>query len=242
MSVVLSGTAYRPSSGPYRSPNPFGIRPGQAVRWTAATPIAEIATAFNKHGVTVYVIGDNYHLRGGQDHTPWSKVLGRIFACDVMYGDAAKMERWLVGILRGSEDTSWIDYVNINNKQYNGSGTYQGYSGDHHLHISVEKGAVNGHVSRFVQLIHAFFGQKTTTTAPKPVPTVTKREGRFMFFQVQGKPEVYISNFVTYRHVPDPATLKSIQGRLKKLGASDADLVPEVVPSINEAVWGKKVD
>lgn len=165
MSVISSGFAVRPITGPYRCGS---IRPGTRVAWRATTPILQIATTFDNYGVTAYIIGDSYHLRGCQDHTPWStgKVYGRIFACDVMYPDIPKLQGWILSVMRGAIDTSWIDYININNSQYNSSGQRVASSGDHHLHISVTRSAVDLSIPTFIRALTMFLGGKATTPAP----------------------------------------------------------------------------
>ncbi len=164
MSVVLSGFVTRPISGPYRC---GAVKPGTRVAWSATGPIRQLAIAFDSHGITAYVIGDSYHLRGCGDHTPWStgKIYGQVFATDIMYPDVAKLQTWLLGIMRGPENTSWIDFININNSQYNSTGVRVDSSGDHHLHISITRAAAGQNISRFISLLNAFL---TGTKAPAP--------------------------------------------------------------------------
>jgi hypothetical protein len=219
MAVYLSGVAVRPNSGPYRVPNKFDVHPGQKVSWTAAQPIADIAKEFDKHGVTVYVQGDDYHLRGGQDHTPWSKILGKVFACDVMYADAAKLEAWFLKVMQSNEDTSFIDYININNSQYDYTGTRAGNSGDHHLHISIKANAVNLRVSKFVTLLESFLSGKPIS---KPVPVVVKPAAKgveqFMLVKLANSPKVYVTSFAFYSWIKTPEDLVKKQARLKEAG------------------------
>ncbi|MFZ1426657.1 MAG: hypothetical protein WAS21_07815 [Geminicoccaceae bacterium] len=143
--MTKSGVATRPA-GSDSYPPPAGTR----VAWSLTQPIQDLLDQGTAAGIeNLGTIGNTAHLQRHGDHTPWSagKVRGKIYAKDSHA--PADFEAWLVDKCRSSYDTSWIDFFNINNKQYDNAGRYLGRNDDVHLHISVRKGFENTHVTLF---------------------------------------------------------------------------------------------
>lgn len=213
MSVISSGFSVRPTTGPYRCGN---VRPGTRVAWRAATPILQIATAFDNHGVTAYIPGDSYHLRGCGDHTPWStgKVYGRIFATDIMYPNIPKLQTWILGIMRGPTDTGWIDFININGSQYNAQGSRVNSSGDHHLHISATKGAVNQAIPTFIYELNRFLGDKSVAL---PLPPIQQPKSLGVFMALSDKEQEDLIYTMGIGAVAQKAGLRPMHVRVAEL-------------------------
>jgi hypothetical protein len=155
------------------------------VPWRAAAPIIAITDLCFAAGIQVYVLGDDYHLRGCQDHVPWAedgtgpKLLGRVYACDVMYQESpyTALKAWVLNTLRSDIDTTWIDYVNIAGRQYGFDGTDRGTSPDQHWHTSVKRGYENVTPTAFLASLGRFLG---IGVDPEPLPTPTPGTGFLM--------------------------------------------------------------
>lgn len=134
--ITVKGSAKRPSGA-----SSSGPRPGTIIGWRLAQPIIDLARQAEELGWPIIgIIGNTDHLKKHGDHTPWSKgkQLGVIYAIDVH--PPADFETWLVAQCRSGYDTRWIDFFNINGRQYNSNGIRVTLSDDAHLHISVAKG------------------------------------------------------------------------------------------------------
>jgi hypothetical protein len=142
---LQSGVAVRPPGSDSHWP-PVGTR----VPWTVVQPIQDLLDQGAAAGfANLGTIGNVEHLKKHGDHTPWSagKERGRVYAKDTTV--PANFEAWLVAKCKSSYNTLWIDFFNINGRQYNNAGQLVGSSGDHHLHISVRKGYENTRVTLF---------------------------------------------------------------------------------------------
>lgn len=139
---------------------------GTSVAWTLTQPIQDLVDQGEAAGFpNLGTIGNTAHLQKHGDHTPWSagKERGRIYAKDTQM--PADFEAWLVAKCKSSYNTLWIDFFNINNKQYDNAGNYLGYSADAHLHISVRKGYEDTHVSLFKDYADSHGSASTQVTA-----------------------------------------------------------------------------
>lgn len=155
----LYGTAYRPSGSDGYWPSA-----GTTVAWALSQPIQDLVEQGKKLGwQNLGTIGDTYHRTRHGDHTPWS--LGKK-RC-VLYAKDTHVPSWFRGemlkLMRMADyDTTWIDFVNIDNRQYNYAGEYLGYSGDSHLHVSVREGDEYTHVSLFTDAYNLHYGNPLT--------------------------------------------------------------------------------
>lgn len=143
--VVLTGRAKRPTGA-----SSIGPRPGTTVSWRLATPIANLAAQAEELGWPILgIVGNIAHLRKHGDHTPWSKGKkpGVIYGGDFKPPDP--FEAWYVATARSDYDTSWVDFININGRQYNNAGQKVANSSDEHLHVSVALGHENTTVTLF---------------------------------------------------------------------------------------------
>lgn len=144
--ITVQGRAKRPpgasSSGP---------RPGTVVSWRLAQPIIDLARQAEELGWPILgIVGNTDHLRRHGDHTPWSKgkTPGVIYAIDV-HPPAGFQAYYVAQCRRADYDTQWIDFINIDGRQFNAAGVKVDNSPDQHLHISVAKGHEDTHVTLF---------------------------------------------------------------------------------------------
>jgi hypothetical protein len=144
--IAVQGRAKRPSGA-----SSSGPRPGTVVAWRLAQPIIDLAQQAEALGWPILgIVGNTEHLRKHGDHTPWSrgKTPGVIYAIDVH--PPAGFEAYYVAQCRRADyDTRWIDFININGRQFNAAGVKVANSSDEHLHISVAKGHEDTHVTLF---------------------------------------------------------------------------------------------
>lgn len=144
--TVLSGVAKRPSGSDGHWP-PVGTK----VPWKLTQPMQDLVDHGKAAGLqNLGTIGNISHLQRHGDHTPWSagKLRGQIYAKDTEVPSGFKA--WLMSKMRQPDyDTTWIDFVNIENGQYDFAGNYLGPSGDFHLHVSVSRGFESTHVTLF---------------------------------------------------------------------------------------------
>ena len=152
----LHGTATRPSgSDGYWPPA------GTTVAWVLSQPIQDLVDQGKKLGwQNLGTIGDTYHRKLHGDHTPWSAGKNRC----VLYAKDTKTPSWfesaMLKLMRTANyDTTWIDFVNINGKQYNYAGQRVASSGDYHLHVSVRKGHEKKHVTLFLDAYNTHHGK-----------------------------------------------------------------------------------
>lgn len=193
-----SGVVTRPSNG-------------KRVSWKAATPIVDAVHQANAAGITAYVIGDASHLRRSGGHTPWKPgaPYGVVTATDIMVTNAAAFEKALIRLMKApGYDTTWIDFININNSQYDFNGRRQGSSGDHHLHLEALGSRTNHRGNTLIRdAIALTKGGVLPTTAPKPTTpaatpvVVPKEEEEMRLVQSKGKDAVYLTDLKTRVHV-----------------------------------------
>lgn len=138
------------------------------VEWKPAPNIAQIKqTVLTTPGLTFLGdIGNAQHLAGTGDHTPWSThngklgtpTRGEVHAIDIGMSDTLLDQfetfvrrSWRRGELGG------IKYLNVLNRQWNiqsetswnraKNGTITStYNGDHHVHLSMENGGIDGDI------------------------------------------------------------------------------------------------
>ena len=160
--------------------------------------------------------GDLRHLAGSGDHTPYSThtgkngypTQGQVHAHDfgMTQAEQDKFESWVraewrAGRLKG------LKYMNVNNRHWNiqttanwnkaVAGTLKAtYSGDHHIHLSYENGAVE---SDLIKRYQAYRDKKT----PPATPQAAKDGDVYKVVKVEGSqnPAVYLGNYITRRWV-----------------------------------------
>jgi len=152
-----NGVAKRP-----RDSDGFPPPAGTSVNWVVAQPIQDMLNQGKELGwENLGTIGNPDHLRKHGDHTPWSqgKKPGIVYAKDTV--DPPWLQGVLLKLCRDPDyDTTWIDFFNINNKQFNFAGVEVAGSGDAHLHVSVRKGHELKHVTLFVDIDRAHRGKQ----------------------------------------------------------------------------------
>ncbi len=129
------------------------VRPstGETVEWRLAQPIEDLVEQGKRHGFrNLGTIGDRDHLLKHGDHTPWSRGKKR----GIVYGKDTDMpsdfEQFLLICCRDPDyDTRFVDFFNINGRQYNNAGQLVATSSDGHFHLSIAVGFENAHVTLF---------------------------------------------------------------------------------------------
>lgn len=172
--------------------------------WTLAPNIAQInqtvrGTSWMRDLGT---IGDTSHQKGAGDHTPWSTHVGKygyptqgqVHAQDV--GASDYMLDLIETFIRRSwrrGELSGLKYFNVLNRHWNiqswtswnqaQNGTIQPtYSSDHHLHLSMENGSIDGDIlDRFIRWYNN--GQQF-----EPAPTPQPEEEEDTMYRVEIKP------------------------------------------------------
>lgn len=129
------GTITRPAgSDGYPPP------PGTVVPWVLSQPTQDnLKQKYLLGWEHLGDLGNIEHLKLHGDHTPWSasKLRGIVYADDTK--DPGWLEEQLASLCGiDSYDTSWIDFYNINYRQYDYTGRVITSSYDSHLHISVK--------------------------------------------------------------------------------------------------------
>jgi hypothetical protein len=163
--IAETGMVVRPGA-----PRKAGPAPGTTVNYRVSQPIMDLARQAESLGWPVLgVVGNTDHLRGNGDHTPWSagKQPGVIYAIDVHPPDG--FEAWLVAACRSDYDTDWIDFFNIDGRQYSSAGQLLASSGDQHLHISVARGHERDRVTLFTDYATGGDGMPTAKEVAEAV-------------------------------------------------------------------------
>jgi hypothetical protein len=218
--VVASGTATRPAGSDSYWP-PVGTR----VAWHLAPILVRLGGQAESLGWTVYSIGNVDHLKKHGDHSPWSvvsgvtKTRGIVYAIDVMVPDTilSLFKIWMLAYCKSSADTTWIDFFNLGNEQFNFAGKKTANSTDHHLHLSVKKGSEN----KVSDLFNAWRDRnKKPTPAPTtpPVATTPKERRDDTVFLVKKGSAVYKTDGFKGVHVEGPATREGYKDLVRALG------------------------
>lgn len=147
---------------------------GTKVPWQLTQPVQDLLDQGERFGFrNLGTAGNTEHLRKHGDHTPWSagKNRGWIYAKDTKMPD--DFEQWLVAKCKSNYDTSWIDYFNINNRQYDNAGNRREWNADEHFHCSVAMGHEFTHVTLFTDYVteHEHGGKddmELTDRVPRP--------------------------------------------------------------------------
>jgi hypothetical protein len=97
--------------------------------WKPAQPVADIAATLRRHGMTVYILGNEAHQSADPpedhtafSHTPWPgpQPYPHILACDIMPDDEVDWirlgEQVVADKLAGVPGTEWIKYVNYTDR------------------------------------------------------------------------------------------------------------------------------
>lgn len=135
--------------------------PGTVVPWVLSQPVQDMLRMGRVLGWTnLGTIGNLDHLRKHGDHTPWSggKVRGILYAKDTDHPSWFR-DALLTLMRRPDYDTTWIDFVNIDNMQFGFAGNYLGYSPDGHLHVSVNEGFELLTVTLFYDAYRVHYGK-----------------------------------------------------------------------------------
>src|SRR6476620_5511525 len=157
--VVRTGAVTRPKGASKVGP-PAGTR----VSWKLTQPIFDLCEQGARHGFrNLGTVGNTGHLQRHGDHTPWSpKGAGWIWAKDTDMPTPA-LRKWLVDMCKSPDyDTSWIDFFNVDGRQYDSRGVVLCSSDDWHFHVSVAKGHQNTHVTLFDDFVAHVTGTPRT--------------------------------------------------------------------------------
>lgn len=76
-----------------------------------------------------------------------------------------------------------------------------------------------------------FMHRPAPTPPPAPVPTTYNRRRNPMLVQIKGKPEVYVTDGLVRRHLPNTTALADFRAVLRANGAPAAALEPHIVAS-----------
>lgn len=124
---------------------------GTRVDWVASQPVQDMLEQGKRlKWANKGTIGNTPHLQKHGDHTGHSagKLRGIVYAKDTEL-PAGAVAALLKLCKLPDYDTSWIDFFNVNGRQYNYAGKDVGPSGDTHLHVSVKRGSELKRISLF---------------------------------------------------------------------------------------------
>ena len=155
--VTTKGTTTRPDTvrGQADWKKGYWPPPNKLVDWTLAPVLVRLAAQAEKLGYTVYALGNEAHREAHGDHTAWSdpglaggenaKKRGVVYAIDVMVpaAEQAAFAQAVRAVCQSAVNTRYIDFFNIDGKQYDYAGRLLGPSGDQHFHLSIEEGHEN---------------------------------------------------------------------------------------------------
>lgn len=241
---AYKGTVTRPSNG-------------ATVQWTLAPVLTGIGRQLDKLGITWYSIGNPDHLRRSGGHTPWKPgaPYATVTAIDVMKGNYPAVEAGILRLMKNPVyDTSWIDFVNVNYRQYDWDGRLQRDSGDGHLHIETLPTRTSG----ISNLGYDLFGWPPgMLPAPEIKPVVTKsspsittlEDGMLRFVKVRSRAEIYLAmgNGALKHLTPKQyETAQAVNLKLLPSGASAAEKAKVTEPFVVEgesdlAVFGDRI-
>lgn len=201
----LWGTYVRPS-GADSYPPPAGTR----VLWVLCQPIQDLVDQGKALGWTNKgTIGNGAHLQKHGDHTGHSagKLGGVVYAKDT-WCDRASVNALLELCRRPDYDTSWIDFFNALGGQYSYAGKRVRSSDDQHLHISVKRGQETRRVTLFTDMAAVMAGTfgKPVPTPSTPIAPTAQEVNTMRLVKQKGKPEVYLTDGKTRKHVTGPST------------------------------------
>lgn len=165
-------------------------------------------------------VGNSEHAQGYGDHTLWSlsKKPGFIYAKDTEV--PTNFMQFILKCCNSSYDTSWIDFFNLQNKQYSGNGNYQGYSSDEHLHLSVKLNYEYKHVTLFNDYLSWLY----------PI----KRRTNMYLIKLASNNEIWLADLIVRRLVKSEAELKAIQLKLSQQGYSALQTQIKTVTNLDE--------
>jgi hypothetical protein len=204
----LAGSVRRPTGA-----DQYGPKAGTVVAWVVSQPIADLLAQGKRLGwANMGTIGNAAHLRLHGDHTPWSlgKAPGVLYAKDTAL--PAGGSRALLALCRLADyDTSWIQFFNVDGRQYDYAGRDIGSSGDYHLHVSVKAGAESKRVTLFDDMASYIAG-----TFRKPArPAIFTRLGFIDGATLSMDPTVWLVGRGKKARVANTAELAAIQDYMR---------------------------
>lgn len=217
----LTGSYVRPTGSDSWPP-----AAGTTVRWVASQPVQDMLNQGKRLGWrNLGTIGNRPHLQRHGDHTGHSagKLRGIVYAKDTELpagGKAALLK------LCGTDDydTTWIDFFNVDGRQYNFAGVDVGSSGDRHLHVSVRRGAELRRVTLFDDIAAVLAG--TWRKPVVPMPGIFMRlgfiDGAGLVKLREGDPAVWLVGRGKRARVMNMAELDAIRAFLRSRNMSDA--------------------
>jgi len=133
---------------------------GVTITYSLAVGVALAKATVSDHGLGTWLgdMGNAFHQwingdpaqgRRHGDHTAWSEdgPPGVVKAFDWTPDSMARFEPWLLTQLRAGQYRESCKFVNLNGRQWSGTGIYQKTSDDHHLHWSYLPDAVDAAVN-----------------------------------------------------------------------------------------------
>lgn len=199
---------------------------GTRVDWVLAQPIQDLLEQGKKHGyVNGGTIGNVAHLRGHGDHTghSYGKQRGVVYAKDTVLPDGGKTA--LLKLCRTDDyDTSWIDFFNVEGRQYSYAGADVGPSADVHLHISARKGAELLHVPLFDDVAAVLNGTFGKATIPSAFHSLGFVAGAVLV-KLSGNAEVWLAGRGKRTKIVNGAELLAVRQYLQSRGMQDEPIV-----------------
>lgn len=161
----LTGSYIRPSGSDSYPPIA-----GTTVRFVLSQPVQDMLDQGKRLGWTNKgTIGNKPHLKLHGDHTGHSagKLRGIVYAKDTELPAGGRGA--LLYLCRLPDyDTSYIDFFNVDGRQYNYAGQDVGSSGDQHLHVSIKRGSELRRITLFDDMNAVMKGTFRKPVVPMP--------------------------------------------------------------------------
>lgn len=178
--------------------------------WNTAQPIAELSRVLRTAGYTVYVLGDDSHLKSGtpEDHAPfsatgWPVASPRwwVHACDIMPGGGPLTLAQLGAQLAKDKDAGvapWIKYMNwtpqgqgCQHWSWEPGRNIKPSSDTGHIHLSIRSDATHSSINGYDPIARfRAGGGSVTPVVVTPGTTAPPWPGRY-FKYTPGQPMVH---------------------------------------------------
>lgn len=195
-------------------------KPGTRVDWVLSQPVQDMLEQGKRlRWANAGTIGNGSHLQKHGDHTAHSagKLRGIVYAKDTALPKGGKDALlWLCK--QPNYDTTWIDFFNVDDWQYNYAGVKVGPSSDTHLHVSVRRGSELLRVPLFDDIADVIAG--TFGKHPKAFDRLGFIDGATLV-KLQNDKRIWLAGRGKRTWITSPGELNEVQAYMSGRGMQD---------------------